>query len=139
MNITELSLTLMVAIICILGFTAFAVDLTASYDIELPGNLTEAAEDSLSRMNETSNQLMKTISGEEKSWVETLFTVFFALPATAIQTMGDMASTSVSLFGVAVAELGIDIPSWVAPTILVTVSIIVTFVLVAIVFNRSKT
>lgn len=131
MKISELLIVLVIGLGVSLGMITFMSDLSQSYDITLPSSLKNESERVLYGMNETTGEIIETLSGSNQSnWVQTAYNIFFRSPVTMISTISTTTSLGTSFVSeMAGTEIGVEggIPDWVIVMIFALIAILVAF------------
>lgn len=131
-RIYEISILLVIGIVCIMSFVTFVADLSVNYDVTMPGNVSVTAQQTIDSLNETSNTLVEIVSAKDTSWINTLYDIFFALPASALSSVTDLVSLSFGFMTGLTNETGAVLPAWTIPVIVIIISLTIAFGVVSI-------
>ena len=138
MNTSNYFIMILVAVVCIFGFSSFAVDLGTHYDTDFSSNITATANQTFDEMQNLTDTF-ETIFSDSSTWEQTTFSIFFTLPGNIIALIIKMPTMASALVHSGAADMGILMPDWVVPVIGVVLVIIIFMIIVSILFNRSDT
>lgn len=131
-RIYEISILLVIGLVAIMSMVTFVADLSVNYNVEMPANVSVTAQDTIKSLNKTSNTIVEIVSAKDTSWINTLYDIFFALPASALSGVTDMVSLSFNFMSEMSNSTTIPLPTWIIPVILIIITLIVAFGVVSI-------
>ena len=136
-KISNLMIMMVMGISVFMGMMSFMGELDLTYTISEPDNSSEDLADIFSGINASTTEIQSTLTGD-RGWLETTFTVVFALPQTVMSALSAMASSGGKLISVATGEdmMGITVPGWVIAMIFTLIGIIIITTVVYLVMGR---
>jgi len=135
-KISDLMIMTAIAIAVFMGSITVMGELANNYGVSVPESSNTHITEIYSDVNKTANELQSTMTGD-KSWLETAFSVVFALPNTVTSTMVTMANSAGKLIGMATGEdMLVPIPSWVTMLVYLLIAIVITTTLVYLIMGR---
>lgn len=136
-NISSLAMMVVMGVSVFLGMFTFMADLeTSGYNITTPTESEEDVNTLFEDMNKTATDIESTLTGEQ-AWFQTLYSIFFRLPNTAISSLSTMANSAGKLMSISMGEeSSLPIPTWIPSMLLIMIGLIVTFTLVYLILGR---
>ena len=141
MNIGELGIVILVSIGIFLGAFTFMEDLsfhsdgTPKYNISLPGGTAGNMTAIIRGMNATTVELQNTLTSSE-GWSNTIYNIFFNLPANIVKTLADVATDATKIISIATGpDTGLSVPGWVTMIIMTAAALVVVIGLIKLVFG----
>ena len=136
-NISSLAVMVVLGVSVFLGMFTFMADLeTSGYNITTPTESEDDVNTLFEDMNKTATDIESTLTGEQ-AWFQTLYSIFFRLPNTAITSLSTMANSAGKLMSISMGEeSSLPIPSWIPSMMLIMIGLIVTFTLIYLILGR---
>lgn len=134
MKMQDFGMVMLIAIVVIMAFMGFGLDLASKYDFQVSDTLQTEANSTIDRLDDASESITEAISSEQ-GWLETAFTLLFKSNVILDSLFGIMGTTT-TFFGVIVGEAGVQIPVWFMPVLTIAIVLTIVFIIAGIVLKR---
>ena len=136
-KISNLMIMMVMGISVFMGMMTFMGEMDDNYGISQPTNSSEDLDTIFDDINSSTTSIQRTLTGD-KSWLETSWSIVFALPQTVMGTLSTMANSAGKLMSVAQGEdmVEMTIPGWVVSMIAILIGIIIITTLVYLILGR---
>ena len=136
-KISNLMIMMVMGISVFMGMMTFMGEMDDNYGISQPTNSSEDLDTIFDDINSSTTSIQRTLTGD-KSWLETSWSIVFALPQTVMGTLSTMANSAGKLMSVAQGEdmVEMTIPGWVVSMIAILIGIIIITTLVYLMLGR---
>lgn len=137
MKISNLMIMMVMGISVFMGMMSFMGEMDDNYGISQPTNSSEDLDTIFDNINSSTTEIQSTLTGD-KSWLETSWSIVFALPQTVMGTLSTMANSAGKLMSVAQGEdmVEMTIPGWVVSMIAILIGIVIITTLVYLILGR---